>query len=107
MVELATKDTIVGILATEPDIRSTWAGTRVAIMTMEKSPHPKNRFYRIVAWNPVIIEFIEKYLSKGCYIWVSGEPEYYNTINREGQEVFILELVTEKVALLSAPQELK
>lgn len=106
MVKSKTKDTVVGVLATKPDILSTWAGTRVAIMTMEKSPHQKNQFYRIVAWNPVIIEFVEKYLGKGCHIRVSGEPEYYNTINQDGQEMFILELIAEKVALLSAPQEL-
>lgn len=107
MAKSKTKETIIGILVTEPEI-FTQDGTRVAVMTAKKSTNQNNqqRFYRIVAWKPIFIDFIEKYVSKGCRIGVSGETAYHNVIDCNGHEVCILELVVEGLEILWTPKKL-
>ena len=87
MSRCLNKATLIGYLGTDPEIRTTTSGVRVAQLSLATSRRwtdreghmqEKTQWHRIVVWDslPGAFASVEKYLRKGARVYVEGEIDY-------------------------------
>jgi single-strand DNA-binding protein len=108
------KATLIGHVGSDPEIRSTQNGGRVATLSLATSrqwkdssgaKQEKTAWHKVVLWNTKtgaqLAELAEKYVSKGDRLYVEGEIEYRTWSDKEGQTRYTTEINAREVILLS------
>lgn len=86
---------LIGRLAKDPEISHTTSGTHIAKFTLAVQKEGKDKegadFIRCVAFNKTA-DVVERYLSKGRQIGVTGRLASYSYEGKDGNRVFGLEV---------------
>lgn len=98
--------TLIGRLTKDPEIRWTDGGLAIAQFTLAidrpptKDGEKQTDFPRVKAFGKTA-EVIERYVSKGQQIGISGNLQTGSYENREGQKIYTTEVVIRNLDLLS------
>ena len=108
------KVTLIGNLGSDPEVRSTGSGTRVATLSLATSRQwtspagerqEKTEWHRVVLWNnnkgSGLADVAEKYMKKGDKLYVEGQIEYRTWEDREGNTRYTSEIRAREVIMLS------
>ncbi len=102
------KAMIIGNLGSDPEVRSTSSGTRVATLSVATSrswtsrsgeEQEKTEWHRVVAWDR-LAEICEEYLSKGDRIYVEGRIEYRQWEGDDGRTRYTTEIRAREMIML-------
>jgi single-strand DNA-binding protein len=102
------KAMLIGNLGSDPEIRTTGSGTRVAQFSLATSrrwndrngqQQEKTEWHRIVAWDK-LVDIIEKYVKKGDKLYVEGEIEYRSYEDKEGVTKYVTEIRAREMLML-------
>ena len=99
---------LIGRTTKEVDLRRTSSGTAVATFTLAvdnrfvlKDGKPSTDFISCVAWSNTA-ETMEKYVRKGALIAVEGRIQTRNYDNKDGNRVYVTEVVVETLKSLGS-----
>ena len=102
------KVVLVGRTTRAVELRRTNSGTAVATFTLAvdnrfvlKDGKPSTDFISCVAWSNTA-ETMEKYVRKGALILVEGRIQTRNYDNKDGNKVYITEVVVENMRMLES-----
>jgi len=107
------KAMIIGNLGSDPDIRSTGSGTRVANFSVATSrswtgrdgtAQEKTEWHRMVAWDK-LADIAEKFLKKGDRVYVEGEIEYRSYEDKDGVTKYSTEIRVREMVMLGGSRE--
>jgi len=105
---------LIGNLGSDPEVRSTTGGGRVATFSLATSrswnsasgeKQEKTEWHRCVAWNgrssgTGLADVVEKYCKKGDRIYVDGSIEYSQWKDKENQTRYTTEIKVRELMLL-------
>lgn len=106
---------LIGNLGSDPEVRSTTGGNRVATFSLATSrqwtdgqgtKQEKTEWHRITAWNQgkgKLADIVESYLKKGDKCYLEGSLEYRQWQDKEGQTRYSTEINAREVILLGSP----
>jgi single-strand DNA-binding protein len=111
------KVTLIGNAGSDPEIRSTTSGSRVAQFNLATSrrwtsqsgeQQEKTEWHRIVAWerknagggDPFNV--IERFVKKGEKLYVEGEIQYRSYEDKDGVTKYITEIIPRDLILLGS-----
>lgn len=95
------KTILIGRLTTDPEIRTTQSGTKVASYSLavdrafKSEGQPEADFIDCVAWSKGA-EFAEKYLTKGTKIAIEGHIQTRNWEDQNGNKRKSTEVIVER-----------
>jgi single-strand DNA-binding protein len=110
------KVTLIGNLGSDPEVRSTTGGNRVATFSLATSRtwnstsgerQEKTEWHRCVVWNSKssqLADVVEKYVHKGDKLYVEGRIEYRQWQDKEGQTRYSTEINVRELIMLSSPR---
>ena len=108
---MLNKVILIGRTTKEVELRRTSNGTAVATFTLAldnryvlKDGKPSTDFISCVAWANTA-ETMEKYVRKGALIAVEGRIQTRNYDNKDGNRVYITEVVVETMRMLESRGE--
>ena len=108
---MLNKVILIGRTTKEVELRRTSSGTAVATFTLAldnryvlKDGKPSTDFISCVAWANTA-ETMEKYVRKGALIAVEGRIQTRNYDNKDGNRVYITEVVVENMRMLESRGE--
>ncbi|MFW6193848.1 MAG: single-stranded DNA-binding protein [Gemmatimonadota bacterium] len=102
------KAMIIGNLGSDPEVRSTSSGTRVATLSVATSrrwtgrdgeEQERTEWHRVVCWDR-LAEICEQYLSKGDRIYVEGRIEYRQWEGQDGRTRYTTEIRARQMIML-------
>jgi single-strand DNA-binding protein len=103
MAGSANKVILIGNLGKDPEIRTTQAGSKIVsfmLVTSETwndraSGERKERteWHRVVAFNEVIADITERFLTKGVKVYVEGQLRTRKWTDQGGQELHTTEVI--------------
>ncbi len=102
------KAIIIGNLGSDPEIRSTGGGARVANFSVatgrtwtgrDGQQQEKTEWHRIVAWEK-LADIAEKFLKKGDRVYVEGEIEYRSYQDKDGVTKYMTEIRAREMIML-------
>jgi single-strand DNA-binding protein len=102
------KAIIIGNLGSDPEIRSTGGGARVANFSVatgrtwtgrDGQQQEKTEWHRIVAWEK-LADIAEKFLKKGDRVYVEGEIEYRSYQDKDGVTKYMTEIRARELMML-------
>ena len=103
---------LIGNLGSDPEVRSTTGGNRVATFSLATSrqwnsqngeKQEKTEWHRCVVWNTKgsgLADVVEKYCKKGDKIYVDGRIEYRQWQDKENQTRYSTEIKAFELILL-------
>lgn len=103
---------LIGNLGSDPEVRSTNGGNRVATFSLATSrswngqggeKQEKTEWHRCVVWNAKgsgLADVVEKYCKKGDRIYVEGRIEYRQWQDKEGQTRYSTEINVRDLLML-------
>jgi single-strand DNA-binding protein len=107
------KAILIGNLGSDPEIRSTTTGTRVASFSLATSrswtgqngeKQEKTEWHKCVVWNRKsgggLVDVVEKYVKKGDRLYVEGEIEYRQWQDKENQTRYTTEINVRDMVML-------
>ncbi len=106
------KVTLIGNLGSDPEVRSTANGSKVATLSVATSnqwkdksgeKQEKTEWHRVILWNSQyrkLADVAEQYCKKGDKIYVEGAIEYRSWQDREGQTRYTTEIKANEIILL-------
>lgn len=104
---------IIGNLGSDPEVRSTANGGRVANISVATGRRWKNQsgemqekteWHKVVLWNNKgsnLADIAERYCKKGDKVFVEGSIEYRSWQDKEGQTRYTTEIAARELILLS------
>lgn len=105
---------LVGNLGSDPEVRSTPGGQRVANFRLATSRQwtgtdgqrqEKTEWHSIVAWGK-LADIVERYLTKGKQVYVEGRLETRSWQDKESQQTrYKTEIICETMQMLGRPGE--
>ena len=102
---------LVGRLTRDPELRTTSSGNSVATFTVAVERPYKNAqgkrnadFVNCVIWRKAA-ENLCKFTSKGALIGIDGRIQTRSYDNKNGQKVFVTEVLVENFSLLESRQD--
>lgn len=105
---MLNKVILIGRTTREVELRRTNSGTAVATFTLAvdnrfvlKDGKPSTDFISCVAWSNTA-ETMEKYVRKGALIAIEGRIQTRNYDNKDGNRVYITEVVVENMRMLES-----
>ena len=105
---MLNKVILIGRTTRDVDFRRTNTGTPVATFTLAldnrfvlKDGKPTTDFINCVAWNKTA-ETMDKYVKKGMLIAVEGRLQTRNYENKDGNKVYVTEVVCENMRMLES-----
>lgn len=105
---MLNKVILIGRTTRDVDFRRTASGTPVATFTLAldnrfvlKDGKPTTDFINCVAWNKTA-ETMDKYVKKGMLIAVEGRIQTRNYENREGNKIYVTEVICENMRMLES-----
>lgn len=112
--------TLVGNLGSDPEVRTTANGTRVATLSLATSKQwmngknekqEKTAWHRVICWNTPngaqLADIAEKYCTKGGKLYVEGEIEYRSWTDKDGATRYATEITCRELVLLGGDGERK
>lgn len=102
------KAIIIGNLGSDPEIRTTGGGSRVAQFSVATSrrwttnsgeQQEKTEWHRIVVWGK-LVDVVEKYVKKGQQVYVEGEIQYRQYEDKEGVTKYTTEINARELMML-------
>jgi len=106
---------LIGNLGSDPEVRSTANGARVATLSVATSrqwnnqageKQEKTEWHRVILWNNKkgsgLADIAEKYMKKGDRIYVSGRIEYRTWDDKEGKTRYSTEINADEVLMLGS-----
>ncbi|CAN5202803.1 single-stranded DNA-binding protein [soil metagenome] len=99
---------IIGNLGSDPEIRTTGSGTRVANFSVATSrswsnqsgeQQEKTEWHRIVAWTK-LADVVERYLKKGDRVYIEGEIQYRSYEDKDGVTKYSTEINASEMIML-------
>lgn len=99
---------LIGNVGTEPEIRTTGSGTKLAKFTLATNRtyndrsgqrQEKTEWHRITAWER-IAELIEQYVHKGDRLYVEGSIEYSQTEDESGKPRYWTDIIIRELVML-------
>ncbi len=108
MKTLRNSVSIIGNLGTNPEVKQTNAGKKVATLNVAttetyktaQGTYEKNtQWHRVIAWGK-LAEISEKYIQKGHEVAVQGSLVYRNYTDKSGVTKYITEILANEVLLL-------
>ena len=111
------KVTLIGNLGSDPEVRSTPGGNRVAQFSLATSrtwndqsgnKQEKTEWHRCVVWNTKgsqLADIVERYVKKGDKIYVEGRIEYRQWTDKDGQTRYSTEINVRELILLGGRRE--
>ena len=108
MARSLNKAIIIGNLGSDPEIRTTGSGTRVANFSVATSrswksqsgeQQEKTEWHRIVCWDK-LAEIVERYLKKGNQVYIEGEIEYRSYEDKDGVTKYSTEIRARDMMML-------
>lgn len=102
------KAMLIGNLGSDPEVRSTTAGDRVATLSVATSDQwtdksgekqEATQWHRVVCWNK-LAEIVEKYCSKGDRVYIEGAIQYRTWEDREGNTKYTTEIKAFQLVML-------
>ena len=113
MARSLNKAMLIGNVGSDPEIRTTAGGARVAQFSLATSrrwndrngqQQEKTEWHRVVAWDKPfpLVDVIEKYLKKGERVYVEGEIEYRTYDDKDGNTRYVTEIRAREVLLLGS-----
>ncbi|MDQ6871732.1 MAG: single-stranded DNA-binding protein [Gemmatimonadota bacterium] len=103
---------LIGNLGSDPEVRSTTGGSRVATFSLATSrswnspsgeKQEKTEWHRCVVWNSKnsgLADVVEKYCKKGDKIYVEGRIEYRQWQDKENQTRYSTEVNVRELLML-------
>lgn len=101
--------TLMGNLASDPDLRETTTGKKVANFALATNRQWKNPdgeqkrttdFHRVIAWHR-LGEICGEYLKKGSSIYLEGMIKNRSYETKEGETKYVTEIVAKDVNILT------
>jgi single-strand DNA-binding protein len=112
------KVTLLGNLGSDPEVRSTNNGSRVATLALATSRkwkdgrgemQEKTQWHRIICWNnpkgPQLADIAEQYCRKGGKLYIEGEIEYRSWDDKDGVKRYTTEITCRELVLLGGDGE--
>lgn len=102
------KAILIGNLGSDPEIRTTGGGTKVAEFSLATSrrwtdrggqQQEKTEWHRIVAWS-ALADISEQYLKKGDKVYVEGEIQYRSFEGKDGNTRYVTEINARELVML-------
>lgn len=99
---------LIGNVGSEPEIRTTGGGTKLAKVSLatnrtfnDRSGQRQERteWHRLTFWDR-LAELVEQYVKKGDRIYVEGRIEYSQTEDDKGNQRFWTDIVVQEMVLL-------
>jgi single-strand DNA-binding protein len=106
------KVTLIGNLGSDPEVRSTTGGNRVATFSLATSrswndasgtKQEKTEWHRCVVWNSkasTLADIVERYVKKGDKLYVEGRIEYRQWQDKDGQTKYSTEINVRELIML-------
>lgn len=106
------KAMLIGNLGSDPEVRSTTTGNRVATFSLATSrswsgqngeKQEKTEWHRCVVWNAKgtgLADVVEKYCKKGDRVYVEGRIEYRQWQDKENQTRYSTEINVRDLVML-------
>lgn len=108
------KVTLIGNLGSDPEIRTTSGGNKVAQFSLATSrqwnsasgeKQEKTEWHKCVAWNQGsrgtgLADIIERYVRKGDKLFVEGRIEYRQYQDKDNQTRYVTEINVREIILL-------
>ncbi len=107
------KAMLIGNLGSDPEIRSTTGGSRVASFSLATSrswsgqngeKQEKTEWHKCVVWNSKngggLVDVVEKYVKKGDRLYIEGEIEYRQWQDKENQTRYTTEIKVRDLVML-------
>jgi single-strand DNA-binding protein len=110
---MINKVNLIGRVGKDPEIKHLQNENSVANFTIATSKKFTNKsgekkettqWHNIVIWGK-LCNVVEKYVKKGDMVCLFGEIEYRNYENKEGQKVYITEIVCDELVMLGGKKE--
>jgi len=110
------KVTLIGNLGSDPEVRSTTGGNRVATFSLATSrswndqsgtKQEKTEWHRCVVWNSKVsqlADIVERYVKKGDKLYVEGRIEYRQWQDKDGQTKYSTEINVRELIMLGSPR---
>ena len=110
------KVTLIGNLGSDPEVRSTNGGNRVATFSLATSrtwndasgaKQEKTEWHRCVVWNSkasTLADVVERYVKKGDKLYVEGRIEYRQWQDKDGQTKYSTEINVRELIMLGSPR---
>ena len=108
MARSLNKALLIGNLGSDPDIRTTADGTKVAGLSVatnrnwtdrDGQAQERTEWHRVVAWAN-LAEIAEQYLSRGDRVYIEGEIQYRSYEDRDGQTRYVTEIRARELVML-------
>jgi single-strand DNA-binding protein len=110
------KATLIGNVGSDPEVRSTTNGSRVASFSLATgkqwndqsgAKQEKTEWHKCVVWNNSrsgtgLVDVVEKYVKKGSKLYLEGEIQYRQYTDKEGQTKYITEINVKELMLLDS-----
>jgi single-strand DNA-binding protein len=104
------KVTLIGNVGSDPDIRTTPSGTRVAKLSLATNYRYKDRndqFQDKTEWHRLtffgrLADLVEQYVSKGDRIYAEGRLEYSQTQDDQGNARYWTDIIVGEMLLLGS-----
>lgn len=99
---------LIGNIGSEPEIRTTGGGTKLAKVSLATNrtwndrsgqKQEKTEWHRLTFWDR-LAELVEQYVKKGDRIYVEGRIEYSQTEDDKGNQRFWTDIVVQEMVLL-------
>lgn len=103
---------LIGNLGSDPEVRSTTGGNRVATFSLATSrswndasgqKQEKTEWHRCVVWNTktsALADVVEKYVKKGDKLYIEGRIEYRQWQDKDGQTRYSTEINVRELIML-------
>ncbi len=110
MARSVNKATLIGNLGSDPEVRSTPSGVKVATLSVatnrqwrsrDGETQEKTEWHRVVCWDR-LAELAERYMQKGERIYVEGRIEYRKWEDQQGVTRWTTEIRAMEVVLLGS-----
>jgi single-strand DNA-binding protein len=104
---------LIGNLGSDPEIRTTGGGARVAQFSLATSrrwndrngqQQEKTEWHRVICWEK-LADVVERYVKKGDKLYVEGEIEYRTYEDKDGNTRYVTEIRAREVIMLSGRGE--
>jgi single-strand DNA-binding protein len=108
MARSLNKVMLIGNIGSEPEIKTTGAGTKFAKVSLATNRQFKDRqgqqqekteWHRLTFWDR-LAELVEQYVKKGDRIYVEGRIEYSTTEDDKGNQRFWTDITVNEMVLL-------
>lgn len=108
------KAILIGNVGSDPEVRSTTNGSRVASFSVATgkqwndqsgNKQEKTEWHKCVVWNNSrsgsgLADVVEKYVKKGSKLYIEGEIQYRQYQDKEGQTRYITEINVKELLML-------